>query len=76
MATYRELFEVPESARRPPGVVAQWLAVPVTMTLAAAASVTVTLALTPGLRWPAEQTDPAPDRQSGEFVMATANGEC
>jgi MFS family permease len=35
------------------GALAQWLAVPVTMTLTAAASVAVTLALTPGLRRPA-----------------------
>jgi hypothetical protein len=50
------------------GAVAQWLPVPVAMTVTAIASVAVTLALTPGLRWPAEQRHPAPARQSGEFI--------
>jgi MFS family permease len=44
------------------GVVAQWLAVPVTMTLTAVASVAVTLALTPGLRRPVEQHQAGPVR--------------
>jgi predicted MFS family arabinose efflux permease len=52
------------------GAAAQWLAVPVTMTVAAAASVAVTLALTPGLRQPAAQPGaegqrpPAPSRSA------------
>ena len=44
------------------GAVAQWLAVPLTMTLTAVASVAVTLALTPGLLRPVGQPQPVPVR--------------